>query len=527
MSRRAARPLLAVLSIVPLAGIGILAARLPVDPPELASPAAVTAPTSGADLLCPGPVTVPQELLAAPSDPALAVVPPSPTAAVRALALEGDAALLFGGTTASTTRTGDGSASPAPRIEMTAQRAAVGDAASASGAVGDTVVTAPAVSASASVHAEPGGDHGVAVAVSQATLTPAGDFRGLALTHCTVPTTSASFLGMGTAPGTSSALVLRNPSSRPATAELAIATADGPADLGSRSRVVVAPGAEQRILLESLVPGQEALDLRVTTTGAPLAMHVQTTERHGLTPGGAEILTAQPSAASHLVIPGLHAVDGQAAGLVLHNPGASPVTADVSVLGADGAVDAARHDAVQVPAGAVVTVPLAQTGTGDLAVDVTADGPVDGAVRSTVAGDDLPGDTIGAPTDLAIASPAPSLDTAGALALPLADADGVLVLAGDPSTAAAATVIPVGADGAAGAPMRVEIPAGRTASVVASALTGGAGVPAGVVVAPESGPVHATWVQTPSLPGAGGSFASTLTVLPASQGGHGWAVTAG
>ncbi len=103
---------------------------------------------------------------------------------------------------------------------------------------------------------------------------------------------------MSTSTGSSAQLVLRNVSSRPpATASIQVTTADGPASMEGRSQVIVPPaGEEQTVLLESIVPGEEAIGVDVSVLGAPLSMHLQTTERDGLTPPVVPRSSAPPSA---------------------------------------------------------------------------------------------------------------------------------------------------------------------------------------------------------------------------------------
>src|SRR5699024_7001332 len=232
--------------------------------------------------------------------------------------------------------------------------------------------------------------------VLQATLTASGDFRSYALTRCGEPVTEASCLGVSTAKGDSSVLVLRNPTERTATASVQLWTQDGPAAMEGRSQVVVAPGEEQRVLLESVTPGEDALGVGVSVLGAPLSMHVQSTERDGLTPGGAEILSPLPAADTELVMPGVD-VAGAAPTLVLANPQGSSTTASVEVVGPDGPVAAAARDEVDVPAGTVVSIPVEGVADGTYAVRVRSEGPITAVTRSELTGADLPGDTVGAP----------------------------------------------------------------------------------------------------------------------------------
>lgn len=521
MSRRSVRPILAVLSLLPLAGAGALIARTPLPGIEELAPATAAAPLEALDAHCPGPLTVPDALLSAGGDAALAVIPPSPQAAVRGMALTGESSLLFGRVSGAQTQVASDGTVPAPSVALESGDGPVADAVIASGAYGDTVVGAAATTGPVRVTAEPVDGSGVALVAGQAALTPAGDFRSLSLTRCSEPVVAAGFLGAGTTQGTSSALVLTNPGSRPATAEIRISTPDGPADLGASSRIVVAAGQTQTLLLESVAPGHDALGVSVRTVGAPLAMHVRTTERSGLTPGGGEILAPLAPSAREQVVPGVHAVPGQTPTLVLRNAGSSPVTAAVELHGADGPIAAAHQEGIAVAPDAVVSVPLTGAPAGDLTAVVTADGAVDAVVRSAVAGDDLPGDTIGAPLEFALAGQTPEIRGAGLIPLPYGASDGVLSLLSTEATTA--TVIPVGADGAPGAPVALELGAGREALVASTALTG---TPVALVVAADGGRVHGAWTQAPAPAGAGGAMVSTLPVVPADDGSAGLEVAA-
>src|SRR5699024_4886917 len=141
---------------------------------------------------------------------------------------------------------------------------------------------------------------------------------------------------------------------------------------------------------------------------APLSMHVQSTERDGLTPGGAEILSPLPAADTELVMPGAD-VAGAAPTLVLANPQGSSTTASVEVVGPDGPVAAAARDEVDVPAGTVVSIPVEGVADGTYAVRVRSEGPITAVTRSELTGADLPGDTVGAPVDFTLVPPAPEI----------------------------------------------------------------------------------------------------------------------
>ena len=427
---RPARLLLGVAAIVPLLlAAGVLAVA-PDREPAAAEHVATTASPGPRSLACHGPLQVPDEALQTGGDAALAVTPPTPSVSLRSVAAEPASSVLFGEVSGSSTRQDAEGAVPAPAITAADAEGEElpGDAASTDlGIAVQTlrdVRTAPRVTAQTSEGGRP-----VADAV-QGTWTASGDFRSLSLSRCAEPTTEASFLGVSTQTGDSSVLVLSNPSDRPATASVQLRTADGPAAMEGRSQFVVAPGDEERVLLESVVPGEDAVGVDVSVLGAPLSLHVQTTERDGLTPGGAEILDPLPAPAQELVMPGVD-VAGTAPTLVLSNPSGSTVTADVEVLGANGAASGASPAQIEVPAGAVVPTALEGLADGTYAVQVSADGPLDAVTRSARTGKDLPGDTVGAPVDFTLVAPAPALGTQAVSALPGQGATGALTLTAD------------------------------------------------------------------------------------------------
>lgn len=508
---RPARLLLGVAAIVPLLLAGGALALAPDREPAAAEHVRATASPGPRSLACHGPLQVPDEALQTGGDAALAVTPPTPSVSLRTVAAEPASSVLFGEVSGSSTRQDAEGAVPAPAVTAADAEGEElsGDAASTDlGIAVQTlrhVRTAPQVTAQTSEGGRP-----VADAV-QGTWTASGDFRSLSMSRCAEPTTEASFLGVSTQTGDSSVLVLSNPSDRPATASVQLRTADGPAAMEGRSQVVVAPGDEERVLLESVVPGEDAVGVDVSVLGAPLSLHVQTTERDGLTPGGAEILDPLPAPAQELIMPGVD-VAGTAPALVLSNPSGSTVTADVEVLGADGAASGASPAQIEVPAGAVVPTALEGLADGTYAVQVSADGPLEAVTRSVRTGKDLPGDTVGAPVDFTLVAPAPALGTHAVSALPGQGATGALTLTASEDTEV--SVVPIGADGAAGEPIAVDLAAGATSTLTHEQLRlGGEGAAALSIVPEVPGAVHASWTQRQS-DGAGGVLLSTLPVLP-------------
>ncbi|MFC0674476.1 DUF5719 family protein [Brachybacterium hainanense] len=509
------RPLLGALSLLPFVGAGAVAVsshgspglRELIRPEEAAQPGALTRWTEG-------PLTVPDEVLGSgQSDDDFRVIPPSTAVGVSAIALEEDSSLLFGRVSSSTTRQ-DAQGDPlAPSIELVDEDGGESTAPPTELGYGALGLLAPDLEAGAQVTlAAADGSRPVGDAV-QTTLTETGDFRSLSLSRMLSPRVDASFLGAGTLRGSTSVLVLRNVSPRPATASVQVWTADGPAEMQGRSRIVVAAGETAQLLLDTVIAGQDAVGLRVVTVGAPLLMHVSTAERDGLTARGAQILAPLPEPAAEQLVPGVHLTTPDLVPvLILQNPRGTDTSADVTVLGSEGDLGLPGLSGLDLPAGTVLTVPLPLTVPGDYAVRILAAAPVDAVVRSRVPGPAPAGETLGTPADLALAAAAPALGQGAALALSTLGPVGLLALVSSADTTA--TVIPLGADGSAGAPVVRPVPAGRLVTVGGTELRGMNGAAAGLVLSSEgSGRLHAAWVQAEHDPALGGLL-STIPVLP-------------
>lgn len=507
---RAAR-VLSVLSAVPLALVGgVAVVGSSGVPATVERPSVTTAPTA-ASRYCPGPLELPDELLERTGDAELAVAPPSPTAAVRAAALEPSSSLLFGEVAASGTEYNTESGGVrAPSITTSAPGGGTLPATTESTDLGTTVQTLPATEEAVSVQIdEPAGAVPVTDVV-QHTLTTTGDFRSLAAARCTAPSSDAVFLGASTQTGDSAALTLRNPSQQPATAAVQVWTEDGPAQMQGRSQVVVAPGQQERILLESVVPGAEQAGVRVVTIGAPLVMSLQATERDGLTPGGAEVQSPLPAPSTSLVILGAHVLRGGSASLELLNMQGEDATAAVRIIGPQGPVDAPALEEVTLTGGAVTRVPLPTLPPNNYTLEVDSDLPITGVVRSTVTGGEPMGSTAQAPREFALAPPARSLSGGSVQALPVLGPTGRLLL--QATGQSDATVVPIGADGGAGDPIAVDLAPDRLTVIDGSRLTGTNGPAAAVAISPSiPGDVHASWVQRETDP-AGGPMVSILPV---------------
>lgn len=455
--------------------------------------------------VCPGPLTASTSTVDT-GDQELAATGPAASGTLRTLAVEPEATMLFGRTQAAQTlRTDTGELkTPSIRTETTDGVDAGGK--SAAGTASFAVLTSAMEAGGLQTRAVSADGLRPITDSVQAAQTDAGDYRSLALTRCDTPRVAGSFTGVSTRRGSSSALVLTNRTDRPATAQLTLHTETGRAETGTRTDVVVAPQSTETVLLESLAPDKDSVGVSVTVQGAPVTMSLQTAERSGLTPGGAEILTAQSAPAAEHLIPGAVVSAGQPLRVSLLNPSGQATVARVRILDSSGREVANQR--VSIPASGTIDAVSEAVAPGRYAVAVEADAPVIAAVRSTLAGAAPAAAGAAPPVDFALAASPDSITNSSVLALPLGGDGGTLDLVSDADTIV--TVVGTLADGTLTEPVTVTVPKETAVSIPAVQLTKDPAALTGLVMVPEdSGAVRGTWSQTRPA-GATGAVASSV-----------------
>lgn len=214
-----------------------------------------------------------------------------------------------------------------------------------------------------------------------ASVTTAGDLRGMVAGPCAAPAVEHWLVGGSTAVGSSGRLVLQNPGRTPATVTLEAWGASGPVVLGSQSLVVVPPGEQVVTMLEAIAPDQSRLALHVTAEGGRVGAYVQHHRIEGLVPAGADLVVGGGAPGGTTVISGVvstgEAVDDpHAPRLDLLTPGEQAGTARLAVLGPDGPVRLRGGEEVDLEPGQVATLPLGGLPEGAYTVVVDADVPV-------------------------------------------------------------------------------------------------------------------------------------------------------
>lgn len=490
---RSRRVAAAVLAFVPL--IGVVAAGATLGQKSFTSVEDLSARSTAVAQAqsCPGPFRPPEQTTG--TDEALAEQKPADTAQVRTLALEPDTSLLFGQDQVAATRLTEDGTPRTPTIDAENRDGTPLDA---------TPVKGKAEFATAS--AEAGADGAIMRSTSfdsqrpiadtiQAVRTESGDFRSLALTRCWEPRVKGTFVGVSTMPGSSSVLVLTNTTDRPSSASLTVNTADGEADPQGRGTIVVAPGATERIPMESIAPGFDSLGVSVTVQGSPLAMSMETSERDGLTPHGGDIATAQQAPSTDHVFPGATITAGRPLKIDLLNSTGQPTTATVRFISPTGEVKDREMTDVQIPASGVLQLDTGALPRGAYTVTVESEAPVFATIRSSVFGSDQPGETTSKAVDFTIQNPSDPIRNSSVLALPLGGADGQVRLFGLADTTV--TVIGTKADGSLSKPVTKPVADGQTLSIAANEIDPKPEELTGLIVVPETpSSITGDWVQT-------------------------------
>lgn len=351
----------------------------------------------------------------------------------------------------------------------------------------------------------PGGAGGVVVSVEPvdgpawaaaavATVTVAGDLRGLAGASCQVPTTDAWLVGGGTELGSGARLVLQNPGATPATVTLELWGPAGPVEQAGSAEFLVPAGSERVVLLEGVAAEQRRLVGHLTAAGGAVTAYLQDSRMRGLVPAGVDLVVPGDAPATTQVVPGLvvaaSEVDAEDPALLrLLSPGAD-TTARITLLGAAGPLDLPD---VALVAGEVLDLPLGGLAAGAWTAVVSADAPVVAAGAITRGQPDGPLDR---------AWVASSAGSAGALAVP---AGGAATLVLGAQAAASVDVEAVGADGRVLGSERVTVAAGTTVEVPLTSLAGRTEA-AGVVVRGEG----VAWAVTLTRLASDGDLVSVL-----------------
>ena len=129
--------------------------------------------------------------------------------------------------------------------------------------------------------------------------------KGLLSTSCDSPSTDFWLLGGSTAIGREALLLLSNPTTVDATANLEIYSETGRIDSPGLTGISVAAGKSTVVPLASFSFRSESLAVRVKVDGGALLGVIQQRAVRGLKAAGADLIGAAPQAATQIVVPGI------------------------------------------------------------------------------------------------------------------------------------------------------------------------------------------------------------------------------
>lgn len=235
--------------------------------------------------------------------------------------------------------------------------------------------TAAAGTGDAAIVRQQGAGGGVAYAAGQL---PPGN--GLVVTECPDVADESWYLGAGTTERHASSLVLTNVADVVGSVDVELWGPAGPIDAVAETGIVVEPGQTRTIPISDLAVGADDVAVHVTRTRGAVTSSLVDTSTSVL--AGSEVLPSAGEPSTETVLPGVAAAATRS--LLLANPGTTVATVSVHQTGADADFVPEGLDAVQVPAGTVLSVPLPQaSGTDATGFRITSDEPVLPVVRVT------------------------------------------------------------------------------------------------------------------------------------------------
>ena len=336
------------------------------------------------------------------------------------------------------------------------------------------------VAARASGSAAPG------LGAGMLTRSTADAARGLLGTACVAPASDFWFVGSGAVVGQRGRVYLSNPEAAPAVVDLTLYGPDGPIAAPAGRGVAVAAGGQQVRLLDALSPGTAVFALHVHARTGRVAAAVRDQQIEGLTPRGADWVPAAAPPARRQVVAGVVAGSGERR-LQVVAPGASDAIVKVRLVTESGSFAPAGLDVIEVSAGSVKDVDLAQFAMGEqVGVELDADVPVTAAVLVRATG-------VGPLTDVAWTSAGRPLTAATPGVVPEARQGGgtgsALLLAAPRSDA---TVRLAALPPATGTPQEVRVPRGGQVVVDLGTVSTAPSFALTVTPLAGSGPVYAT-----------------------------------
>ncbi|HEY3687319.1 MAG TPA: DUF5719 family protein [Streptosporangiaceae bacterium] len=223
------------------------------------------------------------------------------------------------------------------------------------------------------------GSGGLAAGLTSGQISVGKGGKGaLSGTHCTRPATDSWFVGPGPEDG-DLRLRVANPDDGPATVSVDVFSDVGELDESQAGAVFVPPHGSEVVSLATRARGARLAALHVRTSMGRVSAAV---EAAGKGKAGADFVPGGSAPATSLVVPG---VPGGSGGrdLLLAAPGDRDATVRVRAVTPNGTIVPGGDGVVQVPAGAVVPMPMDGMLSGrPCALTLTSDVPVVAGLRA-------------------------------------------------------------------------------------------------------------------------------------------------
>lgn len=260
-----------------------------------------------------------------------------------------------------------------------------------------------------------------------------GDARGIAAASCGAAASEHWLMGGSTAVGSSTKLVVQNPSVTPATVTLTLWGPSGRIELAGSQTLLVPGGGQVETLLEGVAAEQRRLGVHVEAQGALVTAYLEHKELDGLTPHGVDYVTGTAAPSRVQVLSGValfgEKVDAETASFVRilvpdfsapenlaeqSEDDAAEVTQDVigtarvTLVGPSGNVVLFGAQDIDLVSGQVHDVSLAGAPRGVYSLVVESDVPMVAGAKALREGTADPATPLlGAPLDFAWVSAAP------------------------------------------------------------------------------------------------------------------------
>lgn len=261
--------------------------------------------------------------------------------------------------------------------------------------------------------------HGEIEQLAATTLTTAtgSSALGVSAVACQTPALEQWLVGGSTTLGSSSELVIQNPSQTPVTVKVELWGANGKLTLAAQDTYLVPANQELSTLLEGLSAEQRRLVVRVSASGGMVTSYLKTINQSGLTPQGGSYVSAGIGLAEEHILPGVYVEEGEigdstTGAIRLLSPEVS-TSAHIAIFDAQGQYVLRGYQTVPLISGEVKDFSLGGLPKGFYTIVVTGDKPILAGAQAVRDGQVSADRFIGQPVDRAwIASTSGSVQAA-------------------------------------------------------------------------------------------------------------------